>query len=112
ILLALMALIAVWQIIWQPLSTSFIGAPTLARLVIVGISIMPIAFLMGIPFAVGLRIAGQLHQHYVAIAWTINGIFTVLGTVLGVVLALLFGYSMVVVAGLICYLVVLSVTFF
>src|SRR5690606_12190263 len=110
ILAILIALIAVWQVLWMLLSDVLIGMPTVARLSLVGISIFPIGFLMGIPFAVGLRIVEQLHPHYVAIAWAINGTFTVLGTVLGVVLALLFGYNTVIIAGIICYLVVLIVS--
>ena len=106
----LVVLIAVWQILWIFLSDALIGLPTIFRISVVALSIFPIAFLMGIPFAVGLRIADQLHPHYVALAWTINGIFTVLGTILGVVLALLFGYYAVIVAGVICYLLVLIVS--
>lgn len=111
ILAILIVLIAGWQLAWNPLSSAFIGTPTLIRLIIVGVTILPIAFLMGIPFAIGLRIAGQLQQHYVAIAWAINGVFTVLGTLLGVILALTFGYIMVTVAGIICYILVLAASF-
>lgn len=110
VLAILAVLIAVWQFLWIPLSDALIGMLTLVRLSIVGVSIFPIGFMMGIPFAVGLRIVEQLHPHYVAIAWAINGTFTVLGTVLGVVLALLFGYNIVMLVGIISYMLVLIVS--
>ena len=58
---------------------------------------------MGIPFAVGLRVVDSLHSRYVAAAWAINGIFTVVGTVIGVTLALRYGFTVVLVVGVLCY---------
>jgi hypothetical protein len=110
LILLLVVFIAIWQIAWQPLSATFIAAPTIVRLIIAGLSVVPIAFLMGIPFAVGLHIAGELHPHYVALAWLINGLFTVIGTIAAVVIALSSGYIAVLIAGGASYLLVAAVS--
>ncbi|MGJ3239802.1 MAG: hypothetical protein ACFE0Q_13915 [Anaerolineae bacterium] len=112
VVLALIALALLWQVIWQPLSALFVSSGVSVRLLLVALTILPLAFLMGIPFAVGLRIAGTHHPHSVAIAWMLNGIFTVIGTVLGVVLALVSGYISVLIAGTVCYGLVLIVSRF
>jgi ABC-type Mn2+/Zn2+ transport system permease subunit len=50
---------------------------------------------MGIPFPVGLSWTSKHHSTFVPWAWGINGYATVIGSVLSVILALNFGFRVV-----------------
>jgi len=74
-------------------------------LVALGI-ILPLGLLLGIPFPLGLRLLGaQQAADDVALAWASNGLFAVAGSVLAMVVAILYGFSFVWVLGLVGYLV-------
>lgn len=68
--------------------------------------IFPLGLLMGIPFPSGLRLlATRFSADGVALAWATNGLFSVGGTVLAMVIAIRYGFSFVWTAGLIGYLI-------
>jgi hypothetical protein len=58
------------------------------------------AFFMGIPFPTGLR---TLHPDQVPYAWCVNGCASVCGSVLSVIIAISWGFQLVLALGLICY---------
>lgn len=65
--------------------------------------IFPIGFLLGIPFPTGLRITGKKSGNDAAWMWCINGMFSVLGSVMALVLAMSFGFSSVFLSGAAIY---------
>ena len=72
-------------------------------IIVIGI-IAPLAICMGIPFPAGLATLSRFAGHYVPWAWGINGCASVISAVLATVLALHFGFSMVILAAVILYL--------
>jgi len=100
-------LVLLWLISWPWLSDSFVTAQTAGRIVVATISIVPLALLMGIPFPVGLRFVGQFKNgdRHVALSWTVNGVMTVVGSATAVAVALLVGFSSVLLVGAGAYLV-------
>ena len=56
---------------------------------------------MGIPFPLGLWIVGQFDDggRHVALAWAINGVMTVTGSVVAVAVAMQVGFSSVLLVG-------------
>jgi hypothetical protein len=54
---------------------------------------------MGMPFPLGLRRAGLLTGRDVALAWSANGIMSVAGSIAAVAIALLSGYTAVLLVG-------------
>jgi hypothetical protein len=54
--------------------------------------LIPLGFLLGMPFSMGLR-QWELTKSSVATAWFLNGIFTAIGSYLGFLIALQFGFS-------------------
>ena len=50
---------------------------------------------MGMPFPIGLSWTAKHHKKFVPWAWGINGYATVIGSVLSVILALHFGFRIV-----------------
>ncbi len=65
--------------------------------------IAPLAFLMGLPFPLGLSRLGRAAPHLVPWAWGINGCASVLAAVLATVLAIQFGFSAVVALAVLLY---------
>ena len=65
--------------------------------------IAPLAFVMGIPFPLGLTIARELAPSLVPWAWGINGCASVLSPLLASVLGIHAGFSAVLVLSIVLY---------
>jgi hypothetical protein len=74
------------------------------RVVSVSFLIFPLGFLMGLFFPAGLQIAGERFEDTIAWAWGINGGFSVLGSILAIIIAQFFGFNAVLFLGMVCYL--------
>jgi len=85
--------LGVWLLLWPLAAETFRGAETWGRLLIATSSVLPLAFFMGMPFALGLRAVGRFGGRHVALAWAVNGVTTVVGSVLSFALAVLLGFS-------------------
>ncbi|HEY5649462.1 MAG TPA: SAM-dependent methyltransferase, partial [Nitrospiria bacterium] len=106
-------LVAVLLILWGALFlgsfpflvTIFGGSPYFFK-VLVSIGLLfPMGFLMGIPFPLGLLQLGRISADFIPWAWGINGVASVMSTVLGALLAFHWGFSFVFALGLFLYLV-------
>jgi hypothetical protein len=76
--------------------------------IMVGILVIsPVAFLIGMPFPLGLTIVGRLSPGWVPWAWAINSFTTVLGTLLAVLLSMHFGFHRVFLLAAFLYLLAL-----
>ncbi len=73
-------------------------------------SIVPLAFGMGMPFPSGLSLLARTAPGLVPWAWAINGCAAVVSAVLATVLAMQIGFSGVVLAAVMLYLVAAAVT--
>lgn len=71
--------------------------------------IFPLGFLMGIPFPTGLRFVGKELNNDVAWMWCINGAFSVLGSVLALVVAMSIGFNAVFLLGMLTYVAIFLV---
>lgn len=101
--LAVALLALVWLLLWPVLSDQFLAAGRAPRVGLVILSLLPLALCMGMPFPLGLRAAGLHGQRPVALAWAVNGLMTVAGSVLAVTIAMLAGFSRVLLLGLLAY---------
>jgi len=78
--------------------------PDLARILISLLLIAPLAFCMGMPFPLGLgRVAVQMPA-FIPWAWGLNGCASVISAILATILAIHFGFVVVVVVALLLYL--------
>jgi len=66
------------------------------------IIIAPLAFIMGIPFPLGIRI---INKKLIPWAWAVNGAASVLSPILAIIIALSLGYSFVLVLSAFIYLI-------
>ena len=74
------------------------------RIVIALLLVAPLGFLLGTPFPLGLRLAMQRSSALGSWAWGVNGFFTVIGTVLALMLGMMIGFRMVLLLACVCYL--------
>jgi hypothetical protein len=91
-----------------PLIEFAIGWPLALRVAIVVIVLCPLGLCLGAFMPLGLRTVAGLSQHpveYVAWSWAVNGFFSVISSVLATILSMTFGFSVVLVVALACYLV-------
>ncbi len=83
--------------------------PHTLRCLVTVSAVAPVAFLMGMPFPTGLRVAQHLGQPIVPWAWGVNAIATTLGALLSVLVSISFGFTTSLLAAAALYLVALLV---
>ncbi|MEC7583284.1 MAG: hypothetical protein VYE77_03120 [Planctomycetota bacterium] len=82
-----------------------IGLPMWARSAVVVLLTAPIGFMLGIPFAHGIRIVEAVNPSFVPWAWAVNGCTTVIGSLLTVILSMNFGFAAVMLLAALVYIV-------
>ena len=83
----------------------FISSPDFIKIIISLLLISPLALFMGMPFPVGLTTVSSESPPLVPWAWGINGCASVISPVLATILAISFGFNLVVLCALLLYLV-------
>jgi hypothetical protein len=71
----------------------------------------PAAVIMGMPFPLGLRLLNQVHQAEVPWAWGINSCLSVVGAAFATILAVEFGYSLLLLLAAAAYLLPTTIRF-
>ncbi len=74
------------------------------RVVVALAVIAPLGVMLGMPFPTGLGVVSEEAPGLVPWAWGINGFFTVIGTILALMLAMMLGFLAVLVLAGACYL--------
>lgn len=87
---------------------SFIGLGLAARIAIAVALIAPTGACLGMAMPLGLRRLRALHPKGVAYAWGVNGIASVLASVLGMVVAINFGFVVATLVAGACYAAALA----
>jgi hypothetical protein len=81
-----------------------VGEAFSIKLVISAIVLVPLGFVMGMPFPTGLRSLGERSIEW---AWAMNAASSVLGSVLAIVIAIQFGLNFTLVCGAVAYFLAL-----
>ena len=95
---------------------AFVGLGFSYRLVISGVLLVPLGFVMGMPFPTGLRALGAAPAspasagNSVEWAWAMNAAASVLGSVLAMVIAIQFGLNATLACGAAAYFLALLLT--
>jgi hypothetical protein len=79
--------------------------PLLIRFVLTFIFLLPLGMMMGIPFPTGMTLLGERQKGLIPWAWCVNGSFSVISSVLAMMIALVLGYSTVLLLASLSYLV-------
>ncbi len=78
-------------------------APTALRVIVGAAALVPIGFAMGVMFPKGLARLERRAPHLVPWAWAINGTASVISAAAAALLALTWGFQLVVMVGAACY---------
>jgi len=94
---------AIWLLVMKFIIPLTLGSHLLVRVFVSLLSIFPIGLLMGIPFATGLRYLEEKYPRFIPWAWGINGLTSVMGSVLAIIIAMRIGFTIVVLLGCVTY---------
>lgn len=89
----------------EPLLDYFLQWSALMRMVAAFVMIAPLGFFMGMPFAIGIASSHKNGKGAVGWAWAINGLFTVLGGVCSIVLAIYVGFFLTLMISFAVYII-------
>lgn len=103
--IAIFAGLYLWLLPW--LFAELTGLGLIARMLVSLLLIAPLAFVMGMPFPLALSNLAENAQNYIPWAWGINGCASVISASLATLLAIHFGFSLVIVVALLLYLLAL-----
>jgi hypothetical protein len=95
--------IAVSAFALQPLLRALIELPFAARVVVAVALLAPFGLALGMAMPMGLRRFSALHPGGVPYAWGVNGVASVLASVLGMAVAIQFGFTVATLAASACY---------
>lgn len=104
-LLGVLALALVWLLLWPLVSGALLALPTAGRVLAAGLCLLPLALFMGMPFPLGLQQVAEAGGGQVALAWAVNGVASVVGSVAATALATLLGFRAVLALGIAAYAV-------
>jgi hypothetical protein len=104
LVLLLLPLLVVGYALGLPtLFAAALAAPLGVRLIAAVLALAPPGLLMGMPFPKGLALLEQDAPALIAWAWGVNGAVSVVASILAALLALSFGFSIVLALGASCY---------
>ncbi|MBL7125826.1 MAG: hypothetical protein ISS58_01270 [Dehalococcoidales bacterium] len=87
-----------------------LGLNLALRLLVMIIMLVPLGFLMGFPFPLGIRALKEMEMDkYIPWMWGLNGVGSVLGSACTIVVAISLGFAQALLLGAFCYLFVFLV---
>jgi spermidine synthase len=122
-LLLIVGVLLLYVFVLPGLLNALVGWPRIAKLLVSGALLMPLGFVMGMPFPTGLRALASFpvpefpaglgtgqEQNAVEWAWAMNAASSVLGSVLAMVIAIQFGLNVTLACGAGAYLLAFVLT--
>ena len=103
VLLCSIVLVPIMAVITPRVFHACLGLAIFWRIAIALLLVAPLGFLLGMPFPLGLRLAMQRSSALGSWAWGVNGFFTVIGTVLALMLGMMIGFRIVLLLACACY---------
>jgi hypothetical protein len=103
---AITALIAYYTFGLAATTDALFGLPLIARAFVGVVLLAPLGICLGMFMPVGLRAISALSDHsteYVAWSWAVNGFASVVGSVLATILAMTYGFRVVLLIALVLY---------
>jgi spermidine synthase len=89
---ALAVLTLLFSFAATPLQSQLITLPLGGRVLVTAVLLAPFGLVLGIPFAYGVRVIARQNPALLPWAWAVNGCFSVVGSILTVVLSMTFGF--------------------
>ena len=95
LLAALIGLLLLDMAASQWLLGALLGLPFAARVAVAIALLFPLAITLGMPFPLGMRLLSERSPELLPWAWSINAFLSVLSSTLSIILAMAFGFSVV-----------------
>lgn len=70
--------------------------PLSARAALTLIGLLPVGILLGLPFPTAVKEVEKLNPNFIAWAWGVNGVTSVLASIIAIVVAMRMGFTTVV----------------
>jgi len=102
--IGLFATSAIFLLVYHDLFSIFLAWPVLARAIMAIILIFPMGLFMGMLFPLGILMLKDEPTGSIAWAWAMNGLFTVIGGLMSVVLSIYLGFTATLLIALAIYL--------
>jgi hypothetical protein len=100
-------IVVIYILLLKQVFVFFLGMPFLTRMFISFFLLAPLGFFMGMPFPLGMKLLAELGlEEYVPRMWGVNGIGSVLGSSLAIILAISSGFSYSLIVGAILYFLI------
>jgi len=94
------AIIAAAIVVWlgwiHLLDPRTMQVPLVARAAITLAGLLPVGILLGVPFPTAVKEVEKLNPNFIAWAWGVNGVTSVLASILAIVVAMQLGFTVVV----------------
>ncbi|MHB1006027.1 MAG: hypothetical protein ACYC3S_10340 [Chloroflexota bacterium] len=101
--LAVGALVLLWAFVVPSVTSTQLAQPQPLRVAITAIMLTPLGLVLGIPFPTGLRLVGKGAPETLPAFWAINGFAAVAGSVLGMIVASVGGFTATLALGAAAY---------
>ncbi|MBV6479917.1 MAG: hypothetical protein HGGPFJEG_02723 [Ignavibacteria bacterium] len=88
---------------------SFVRMNPALRVAVSVMIIFPLGFFMGMPFPLGISMILPEEKRFAAFAWGVNGFFSVIGTVVAVIFAMMYGFKFVFILGAFIYIIAMLI---
>jgi hypothetical protein len=111
VLISIAGFVLIYSYVLPKLSYAFLGSSLVQRVVISILFLAPLGLIMGMPFPMGLRIASGVNSRLVPWAWGVNGCMSVIGSIMSVMIAMSFGFSVVLQFAAVTYLFAFLIIF-
>ena len=88
--------IIVWLTWTHVAHPGMMQVPLVARAAITLVGLLPVGILLGVPFPTAVKEVEKLNPNFIAWAWGVNGVTSVLASILAIVVAMQVGFTAVV----------------
>ena len=105
VVIAIVAYIAVFILSFNYVCSFIISKVLWQRFIYTTLLVIPLGFFMGIPFPTGLSKAKEARGEIIPWLWAVNGCCSVVGSIVSVIIAIHFGFSIVIGIAALIYIV-------
>ena len=106
--ISIAAAIVLWVVFMHIIQPLTLNWGIVARATIVIVSIIPVGILLGIPFPTAIKEVDNYSSHFVPWAWGINGVTSVLASVVAIIVAMRVGFTVAILSASIAYVMSLA----
>lgn len=92
ILLVIIGIVFCYNLSLYPLFNKLLGTGIKIRILISIFLLSIMGIFMGMPFPVGIRLLGLKYKELIPFCWSLNGVFSVIGSIFAVILAMNIGF--------------------